>query len=246
MIDTTHAGLPVAIEHIRELSLNEIVALYDTGSPDIAATAADLALIPKQLIVVMIDQGFTGSPNANATVRDCENGAWTLQKAVNRAGWNVPRPTLYLGFPDTAQKAFNAGWRGDVWLVNPAHQAPTSPAPVPHGLNVVAEQWDFSNPNFDGSIVFDTTWPRRITPVSVTIPDFSGQPAGEVHNELVKLGLVPTAAPGQRATEIVTSTEPPHGTSVEEGTHVQIVTTIHQTFTAGKYSVDFTGTLRLG
>lgn len=163
MIDSTHTGLATALPVIeRELVAGDVVALYDTGSPNIAATPIDIASIPGNLHTIFIDQGFTGSPNMNATVRDCENGAWSLTRAVNRGGWNVKRPTLYLGFPDTVQLAFNMGWRGDAWLVAPAHSAPTTKPTVPVGINVVAVQWDFSDPNFDKSVVFDPTWPGGI------------------------------------------------------------------------------------
>jgi hypothetical protein len=163
MIDTTHNGFPTALPVIKTLAAGSIVALYDTGSPNIAATPTDIAQVPHTLTTVFIDQGFTGSPNLSATVRDCENGAWTLADAVNTKGWNVPRPTLYLGFPDTAQDAANAGWKGDVWLARPGSK-PVVPPVVPAGLNVVAVQYDFSNPAFDRSVVFDAAWPNKAVP----------------------------------------------------------------------------------
>jgi hypothetical protein len=163
MIDVTHSGLPAALPAIKALPVGSLVALYDTGSPDIVATANDLKEIPSIDRVVLIDQGFTGSPNLNATVRDCENGAWSIAHAVNKTGWNVPRPTLYLGFPDTAQEAANAGWKGDVWLVHSSPSAPAVPPAVPAGLNVVAQQWHFTNA-YDESVVFDSTWPAAIDP----------------------------------------------------------------------------------
>lgn len=169
MIDVTHKGFPAALRVIDLLPAGDIVALYDTGSPDIAATPGDIAQIPKTLHTVFIDQGFTHSPNFNATVRDCENGAWSIPRAVNKTGWNVPRPTLYLGFPDTAQAAFNAGWRGDVWLVRPSSVPPTSPPIVPKGLNVVAVQWQFGTA-FDRSVVFDATWPGVKMPTATPKP----------------------------------------------------------------------------
>lgn len=158
MIDTTHNGFPQALPHITNLPAGNIVALYDTGSPNIAATPADIAAVPARLEKVFIDQGFTGSPNLKADVRDVEQGAWTVQAAVNKTGWNVARPTLYVGFPDTVQEVFNAGWRGDVWLVHQSPTPPTSPPIVPAGINVVAVQWNFTNPNFDESVVFDSSW----------------------------------------------------------------------------------------
>lgn len=170
MIDATHNGLPSAMPTIRTLSAGEIVALYDTGSPGIAATASDIAEIPTRLTTVFIDQGFTGSPNMSATIRDCETGTWLLAKAVNKTGWKVPRPTLYLGFPDTVTEAYNLGWRGDVWLVASSPAPPLSPPPVQKGINVVAVQWNFSNPYFDASVVFDSTWPEAIMPDPTPTP----------------------------------------------------------------------------
>jgi hypothetical protein len=179
MIDTTHNGLPAALSTIRALPAGNLVALYDTGSGGIAATAADIAEIPTNLTTVFIDQGFTGSPNIHATVRDCENGAWQLEKAVNKSGWNVPRPTLYVGFPNTVQEAYNLGWRGDVWTVRSSPTAPTSPPNVPPGINVVGTQWNFSNPNFDESVIYDNTWPEAkvTTPAqpTPTVPPFNVQ-----------------------------------------------------------------------
>jgi hypothetical protein len=174
MIDTTHDGLPVALPAINTLVKGDIVALYDTGSPSIAATVSDFKEINADLEVVLIDQGFTGSPNMKANVRDVETGAWLIAKAVNKAGWNVTRPTLYLGFPETAQKAFDAGWRGDVWLVMPSSVAPVKPPVVPEGLNVVAVQWNFKDPSFDVSTVFDPTWPEA----TVTTPPPPGVQSG--------------------------------------------------------------------
>jgi hypothetical protein len=202
MIDTTHAGLPSTLATIKALPSGSLVGLYDTGSSNILATAADIASIPSIDHVVMIDQGFTGSPNLKATVRDCENGAWLVSKAVNKAGWNVPRPTLYLGFPDTAQQAFDAGWRGDVWLVHSSSTPPTSPPVVPAGLNVVAVQWNFGNPNFDVSIVFDDTWPNAKTPA-----DPPGITVGSIPNFWTGKGvcIVRGSAPGDEHLWVTTS-----------------------------------------
>lgn len=163
MIDATHAGFPSALPHITNLPAGNIVALYDTGSPDIAATPADIAAVPTRLHTVFIDQGFTGSPNLKANVRDVEAQAWTIPGAVNKTGWNVERPTLYVGFPDTVQEVAAAGWKGDVWLVHGSATPPATPPVVPAGINVVAVQWSFSS-EFDESVVFDPTWPVNAVP----------------------------------------------------------------------------------
>lgn len=164
MIDTTNKGFSVALQHITALPAGNIVALYDTGSPDIAATPADIAAVPGRLAKVFIDQGFTGSPNLKANVRDCENGAWTIPSAVQKGGWNVARPTLYIGAPDTLHDAEVNGWKGDVWIVAPSSVPPTAPPAAPPGMNIVAVQWGFGNPAFDESVVFDSTWPDVAPP----------------------------------------------------------------------------------
>lgn len=170
MIDVTHDGLPAALPAIRALPAGNVVALYDTGSPDIAATPGDIAEIPSNLYTVFIDQGFTGSPNMHATVRDCENGAWSLANAVDKTGWHPARPTLYLGYPDTVTLAYQAGWRGDVWVVRPSDTAPTSPPAVPQGMTVVAVQWNYPGA-YDGSVIFDPTWPGGTVTTPPPVPD---------------------------------------------------------------------------
>lgn len=162
MIDVTHSNLPSALSAINTLKTGDVVAMYDTGSPDIVSTLADWKKVHAGLEAVLIDQGFTGSPNMAAIVRDCETGAWTIQKAVNRKGWTALRPTLYLGFPDTMQQAHDAGWRGDVWIAHSSKTAPTAPPSAPPGINVVAQQWKFAGP-YDESVIFDPTWPLEAT-----------------------------------------------------------------------------------
>ena len=158
MLDVTHANAATV-----PLDGVQLAALYDTGSPDIAATPADVArFVNARIPVVFIDQGYTGSPNLNACVRDCENGAWPIAKAAYRAGWTVQRPTLYLGYPDTAQAAYAAGWRGDVWLALDGWTS-ASPPPVPAGINVVAVQNRYLT-GYDLSVVYDSAWPLAAAP----------------------------------------------------------------------------------
>lgn len=57
---------------------------------------------------------------------------------------------------------------------------------------------------------------------NVTVPNDVGKTAGQAHNDIVAAGLVPTADPGQKATDKVTSTSPPGGTSVAKGSRVLI------------------------
>jgi hypothetical protein len=163
MGDATHGNVSHLVARRSELDL---VAGYGTGSPDIRWTDDDWAQFPG-IPHVVIDQGYTGSPLMTATVRDCEEGAWLLSRAVNRSGWNVERPTLYLGYPDTAEMAYDLGWRGDVWLVHPQDTAPTAPPPVPNGLHVVSVQWAYPGTH-DWSAVFDPSWPYKSSTPSPT------------------------------------------------------------------------------
>jgi hypothetical protein len=158
MLDCTHANAAtVPLDGI------QLAALYDTGSPGIAAAPADVArFVNNRIPVVFIDQGYTGSPNLNAAVRDCETGAWTLPRAVDKTGWNVQRPTLYLGYPDTMQLAHDAGWRGDVWLELPGWTRPYPPESMP-GINIVAVQHTYL-PGYDLSTVYDPAWPLAAAP----------------------------------------------------------------------------------
>jgi hypothetical protein len=151
MGDATHAGVPA----LRSVSGLSMVAGYVTGSPDVVWTPDDWAAFPG-IPHVTIDQGFTGSPVPGAVVRDCETGAWTIAQAIS-IPWTAARPTLYVGYPDTAAEAVRAGWRGDLWLVIPSANPPVQPS-VP-GCNVVAVQWNFGDPAYDLSAVYDPDWP---------------------------------------------------------------------------------------
>lgn len=155
MADATHSGVP-ALTSVRGFQL---VAGYDTGTPDIDWTDSDWALFPG-IPHVTIDQGFTGSPRPEAIVRDCERGAWTLAEAI-AAPWTAERRTLYVGYPYTAAEAVSAGWRGDLWLVAPGWMG--APPTVP-GCNVVAVQNWFLG-SYDLSIVYDDSWPGGPAPV---------------------------------------------------------------------------------
>src|SRR5215469_16680762 len=163
MGDATHDMVP-QLAAIR--SRLQLVAGYDTGSPDIDWTAADVAQF-SGLTVLMIDQGFTGSPNLKANIRDVEFGAWTPGQAVNRAGWNVPRPTIYCTLLETGYGLLTTpgvladGWRGDLWLAIPGWQ-PGQPLPAAPGCTIVAVQNELDVANaYDLSVVLDPAWPGR-------------------------------------------------------------------------------------
>jgi hypothetical protein len=159
MGDATHSAVPqlAAIK-----SSLQLVAGYVTGGKNssIEWTAADWAQFPG-IPHVTIDQGFADSPNLSATVRDVEYGAWAPGQAVNRAGWNVPRPTIYCTTGETGYNLATVladGWRGDVWLAIAGWQ-PGQPLPAAPGCTIVAVQNDYSNPNYDLSDVLDPAWP---------------------------------------------------------------------------------------
>lgn len=148
----------------------QLVAGYVTGSVDIVWTAADWAQFPG-LPHVTIDQGFTGSPVADAIVRDVETGAWTPQNAVTGQPWTAARPTIYCNM-STLPAVLAAGWRGDLWLAMPGH---TGTPPAIPGCNVVAIQDTFTA-SYDLSTVYDDTWPEpeAIPVTSYTIDGIPG------------------------------------------------------------------------
>lgn len=160
MGDATHAGVPQLAAIRGRLQL---AAGYDTGSPDIDWTPADWAQFPG-IPHVTIDQGYTGSPNPAATVRDVEYGAWAPGQAVSRDGWNTPRPTIYCTLRETGYGLLTTpgvladGWKGDLWLAIDSWQ-PGDPLPPAPGCTIVAIQNDYSNPGYDLSVVLDPAWP---------------------------------------------------------------------------------------
>lgn len=157
MIDVTHANLPSVLPILPNFDL---AAIYGTGSSSIEETTADIAMIRGTKFgdrpLVMIDQGFTGSPQPLDTVRDVEIGAWTPQAAVNMSDWKAASPTIYCT-RDTIGPLASAGWHGNVWLADPLFAGSTPPV-LPNGMTCVAVQNTFTL-TYDGSIVFDENWP---------------------------------------------------------------------------------------
>jgi hypothetical protein len=167
MGDATHANVP-ALTH----AAVQLVAGYVTGSPDVQWTAGDWALFPG-VPHVTIDQGYTGSPVPDATVRDVETGAWGVGAAVTAKPWTPPRPTIYIsvsGLPWLAA----TGWKGDIWVAwyngNPALDFT-----VPPGMNCVAKQYTDTGGGgaYDLSAVFDPTWPATDPPPLRKDPDMA-------------------------------------------------------------------------
>lgn len=157
MIDFTHANLPNVLHMLGNW---DMAAIYGTGSSSIEETAADIAAIRASGFgdrpLVMIDQGFTGSPQPLDTVRDVESGAWSAQAAVNTSDWKATDPTIYCA-RESVDSLASAGWHGAVWLADPMF-AGTTPPVLPNGMTCVAVQNVFAL-NFDGSIVFAEFWP---------------------------------------------------------------------------------------
>lgn len=167
MIDFTHENLQAVLPVLPNFDL---AAIYGTGSTAIEETAADIAAIRATKFgdrpLVMIDQGFTGSPQPLDTVRDVEQGAWGVEQAVNMSGWKAAAPTIYCS-RDTLGPLAAAGWHGNVWLADPLF-AGDAPPVLPNGMTCVAVQRTFTL-TFDASIVFDEFWPSP-DPVSPPNP----------------------------------------------------------------------------
>jgi hypothetical protein len=147
------------------LPLPDVMMWYGTGSPSVEWTESERTLFPVSMLCE-IDQGGLGTPVLTATVRDVESGAWVMSRAVDRSGWDVPRPTLYMA-RNSIQSAIAAGWKGDVWLSWPGWNGEALPD-MP-GCTIVAVQNDFY-PKYDHSIILDPAWPHE---VSATPPDYS-------------------------------------------------------------------------
>ena len=79
-------------------------------------------------------------------------------------------------------------------------------------------------------------YPRPVKPTpptATTVPNVVGKSAGNAHNALVAAKLVPTAASGQKASEICNATTPAAGTKVNTGTKVTIVAATQPTIKQG-------------
>lgn len=131
-----------------------LIGEYVTGTPDIRWSDTDRARFPHAQFVA-IDQGYTGSPVADATIRDVESGAWTPENACKLAGWTAARPTIYCDRNDL-RAVLATGWQGDLALAIPESE-PSLPPKVA-GCAVVAVQFKFL-PTWQQWVVFDAHWP---------------------------------------------------------------------------------------
>ena len=162
MLDCTHANLHTT-EVLAELSKVTMVACYTTGDPTVQWTTLDKAyVVSLGKTLVTIDQGFTGSPDLKANVRDVESSAWSATKAVDKTGWTTPRPTIYAARYDMFD-VINAGWKDDIWLSWPLSAIPTKEEvlkayPKLTQANLIGVQIGFTH-QYDTSVVYDPYWP---------------------------------------------------------------------------------------
>jgi len=174
MGDATHddvAALPAWLD---------IVAGYDTGSPDIDWTAADFARFPNS-VHVTIDQAFTGAPRYDSNVVDVETGAYSPAQVTNWMNHaTAARPTIYVNRGNEWAACVDAlaspNFKGDVWLSYPDWQPGQPLPPLPAGCRYVAIQnrLDVSNA-YDLSVVLDPSWPEETAMTPYVIPGVPGE-----------------------------------------------------------------------
>lgn len=145
------------------------LAIYLTGGSIIAWTTADVAKFPHVAPGqwVRIDQGGAGAPQYEATVVDCESGAYTLAGAINwLARCTAPRPTLYC----TRSTLPDYHGTRDIWLAAPGLSDNEALALAATDKRIVAVQNVWNNAGgYDRSIVIDPYWPE-VKPVPPTPP----------------------------------------------------------------------------
>jgi len=220
----------------------EQAAGYTTGT-GIAWSPEQFAAHNTPFPAVRIDQD-TGASDPTADLLDVETNAANVGEIVRwitqaRASFNTAKrpgqrwPGIYIGLGnlDAAVADLKAAGITDVPfgipdLTNRADAVTkVSTATGPYWR--AWQQYLFGQ-NFDSGIV-SVPWLTKVSGAVVTtvsVPNVVGSTAGAAHNALVAAGLVPTAAAGQKATDIVTSTEPAAGVSVAVGSKVVIVTTL--------------------
>lgn len=162
MFDAIHANIASIPDKV-----NDLVAGYDTGTPDIKWTTEDWSKFPGTK--VHVDQGFGGAVHT-ATVQDIEPGAYAVGDI---AGWVAnsvaARPTSYVNQSEL-DAALKAG-KQDIWLAAPGMSDTEALALMADNPRIVAVQNQWFK-TFDRSIVGDAHWPAKapVTPPPVTSP----------------------------------------------------------------------------
>lgn len=136
------------------LPLPAVMFYYDTGSSDIDWTAGQRALFPADILVA-IDQGGAGSPATGRRILDVENGAWSVDSAVNVAMSDHDVIALY-GSRSTLDSVAATRYRGNFWLAWPGWAGEALPSHP--GITIVAVQDDWQA-NYDKSTLLVDSWP---------------------------------------------------------------------------------------
>lgn len=172
MIDCIHDNLMAVLPAINTLQSGDLVAGYGTGGSEIEWTTLDWDHIKSSLEAVIIDQDFGPDvPLKSANVIDSEGGAWSPGQIDERmAQSTAERPTLYSAQDNLDTIASTEKWRGDLWLAK-IGPMPTAIPVVPHGFNVVAQQYAQGvNGLYDLSVVFDPYWPLKGPEMTPQLP----------------------------------------------------------------------------
>lgn len=147
-------GINAAAMHAK-MPHPDLVAVYDTGTPNILWTPQERSLF-QGITQVTIDQGYRSPVITRSIVRDVEPSAWLPAEAVSLGNWQAERPTIYCDRIDL-QTVISLGWRRDVWLAWPGYTAPTAPNLGP--VNIVAVQ-NTNSAIPELSTVYDPYWPH--------------------------------------------------------------------------------------
>lgn len=166
------------------LPLPDVMFWYGTGSPDIEWTAAQRALFPAG-ILVEIDQGGAGSPVTGRRVLDVENGAWSVDRAVNVAMSDHDVIALY-GSRSTLDSVAATRYRGNFWLAWPGWAGEVLPSHP--GITIVAVQ-DAWHQDYDKSTLLDPSWP-----FGASTPPPAGDFKCAVHSRASAISLTTVAA----------------------------------------------------
>ena len=172
MGDTTHNNVQLMPFDV------QLVAGYDTGTPNIRWITNDWNLFPNKTHI-HIDQAFgdTRAIEAHVLVFDVESGAFSPNQAAQLINQNTsPRPTIYVNRDNLISTIASAKqspkWHGDIWLAFPGWKPGDVLPPIPAGCRYVAIQNVFAG-SYDTSIVLDDSWPDDL-------PDWRDQVAADI------------------------------------------------------------------